>query len=172
MRKPVVTVRRETSLAEIARIMLSQGIGCVPVVDDDGKLRGIVTESDFSARERGMPFSLLILPPLFGDSMPREVVEQIRREAETTAAKEIMITALITAVEDTPAEEVARQMLRHDIDHIPVVRDGVPVGIVSRHDFLRMIVGEAGSASSARPSSQGSPGTVSPGSVETREPHH
>ena len=34
-------------------------------------------------------------------------------------------------------------MLRYDIDHIPVVREGVPVGIVARHDFLRMIAGEA-----------------------------
>jgi CBS domain-containing protein len=35
-------------------------------------------------------------------------------------------------------------MLRYDIDHIPVVREGVPVGIVSRHDLLRMIVRQAG----------------------------
>ena len=50
-----------------------------------------------------------------------------------------MITSVITAAEDTPVEEVVRQMLRCDIDHIPVVRDGVPIGIVARHDFLRMI---------------------------------
>ena len=35
-------------------------------------------------------------------------------------------------------------MLRYDIDHIPVLRDGVPVGLVSRHDFLRMIAEESG----------------------------
>jgi len=44
---------------------------------------------------------------------------------------------VITATEDTPLQEVANQMLRYDIDHVPVVRDGVPVGMVSRHDFLR-----------------------------------
>jgi CBS domain-containing protein len=131
-------------LADVAQIMLDRRIGCVPVVDEHGKLRGIVTETDFAAKERGVPFSLLILPQVFNESMPREAVERVRRAAKTTAAKEIMITEVITAAEDTPAEEVARQMLRYDIDHIPVTRDGVPVGLVSRHDFVRMIVGESG----------------------------
>jgi CBS domain-containing protein len=124
--------------------MTEYRIGCVPVVDGHGRLRGIVTNTDFAAKERGVPFSLLILPRVFSESMPRETVDRVRLEARTTAAKEIMITEVITAAEDTPAEEVARQMLRHDIDHIPVVKDGVPVGVVSRHDFLRMIVGEVG----------------------------
>jgi CBS domain-containing protein len=76
--------------------------------------------------------------------MPREAIERVCREARTTAAREIMISEMITASEENPAEQVARQMLRYDIDHIPVVRDSVPVGIISHHDFLRMIVGEAG----------------------------
>ncbi len=144
MTQPVVAVGPETSLDEVARIMLERRIGCLPVVDENGRLRGIVTDADFATKERGVPFSLLILPQVFSDAMPREAIERVRREAKATAAKEIMITHVITAAEDTPAEEVARQMLRHDIDHIPVVKDGVPVGLVSRHDFLRMIVGGAG----------------------------
>jgi len=142
MTQPVVVVGAETSLAEVARIMMDRRIGCVPVVDEHGKLRGIVTETDFAAKERGIPFSLLILPQVFSESMPREAVERVRREAMTTVAKEIMITEVITAAEETPAEEVARQMLRYDVDHIPVVKDGVPVGLISRHDFLRMVVGK------------------------------
>jgi CBS domain-containing protein len=54
-----------------------------------------------------------------------------------------MRTEVITGDEETPVEEMARRMLRYDIDHLPVVREGVPVGIVARHDFLRMIAGEA-----------------------------
>ncbi len=38
---------------------------------------------------------------------------------------------------------MARLMLRYDIDHIPIVRDDVPVGIVARHDFLRLIAEES-----------------------------
>jgi hypothetical protein len=47
------------------------------------------------------------------------------------------------AAEETPLEEIARLMLRYDIGHIPVVRNRVPVGIVARHDFLRILAEEA-----------------------------
>jgi len=141
MSQPVVTVGPETSLAEVARTMVDYRIGGVPVVDPQGKLRGIVTETDFAAKERGMPFSILLLSQAFSQPMPEEAIERVHREARTTAAKEIMITEVITATEDTPVDDVARLMLRYDIDHIPVVRDGALVGIISRHDFLRMVVG-------------------------------
>jgi len=139
MTQPVVTVRRETSLADVAKTMVDRRLGCVLVVNEEGKLCGIVTQTDFAAKERGVPFSIENLPQMFSRLSPREATAQVDDEARTTMAKEIMITEVITAAEDTPVEEMARQMLRYDIDHIPVVRDGVPVGMVARHDFLRMI---------------------------------
>jgi CBS domain-containing protein len=142
MTQPVVTVGPETSLAEVGRIMIERRIGCVPVVDEHGRLCGIITDADFAANERGLSFASLLVPQVFSDAMPPEAVERVRREAEMTAAKEIMTTRVITAAEETPAEEVARQMLRHNIDHVPVVMEGGPVGLVSRHDLLRMIIGE------------------------------
>ena len=51
-----------------------------------------------------------------------------------------MISEVISAAEETPVYEVAEKMLLLEIEHIPIVRDGEPVGIVSRHDLLRMIV--------------------------------
>ena len=76
-----------------------------------------------------MPFLILFLSEVFSESMPGEAIERVHREARTTAAKEIMITEVITATEDTPVDEVAKLMLRYDIDHIPVVRDGAAGGI-------------------------------------------
>ena len=58
MTQPVLSVHRETPLSEIARTMVDRRIGCVPVVDETGKLRGIVTLTDFAAKERGVPFSI------------------------------------------------------------------------------------------------------------------
>ena len=141
MSQPVVTVGPETSLAEVARTMVDYRIGGVPVVDPQGKLRGIVTETDFAAKERGVPFSIHILPQVFSQLIPREAIDRLQEAARAATAREIMITEVITATEDTPVDDVARLMLRYDIDHIPVVRDGALVGIISRHDFLRMVVG-------------------------------
>jgi CBS domain-containing protein len=150
MTEPMVTVRRETSLAEVAKIMVDRRIGGVAVVDEEGKLRGMVTLTDFAAKERGVPFSLEDLPRMYSPLSPRAARARVHDEARATTAQEVMITEVITACEDTPLEEVAQQMLRHDIDHIPVVRDGVPVGMVSRHDFLRMIARSAEPEGAAR----------------------
>jgi CBS domain-containing protein len=141
MTQAVATVRPETSLAEVAQIMLDRRIGCILVVDQPGKLCGIVTETDFAAKERGVPFSIHILPEVFSKLVPREVIERIREAARTTAAREIMITEVITATEETPVVEVAAMMNRHEIKHVPIIRDGSPVGIISRHDLMRMLIG-------------------------------
>ena len=57
--------------------------------------------------------------------------------------EQIMVTEVTLATEETPLEEIARLMLRYDVNHIPVVHDGAPVGIIGRHDFLRLIADQA-----------------------------
>ena len=141
MTQPVVTVRTDTSLAEVAKTMVECRVGCVPVVDESSQLRGIITQTDFAANERGVPFSMEAVLQMFSQPVSGKETEKVRQDARKTKAREVMITEVITASEETPVEEIARAMLRYDIDHIPVVRDGMPIGLVARHDFLRMIVG-------------------------------
>jgi CBS domain-containing protein len=140
---PVVTVRRESSVAEVAKAMVDHKVGCVVVVDPRGKLSGIVTQTDFAGDQHGAAYSMEALLQMFSQSMPPEALKRMREETRGTIVEQIMATEVITGTEETPLEEMARLMLRYDIDHIPVVRDGVPVGIVARHDFLRMIAKEA-----------------------------
>jgi len=92
------------------------------------------------AREKFVPFTRFALPEVLGQWMPKENIETIYRAAKTTAAGEIMTTNPITATEGQLVADVVRLMLEHDIHHVPVVRDGVPVGIVSRHDLLRLML--------------------------------
>jgi CBS domain-containing protein len=141
MTQPVVTVRTDTSLVEVAKTMVECRVGCVPVVDESSQLHGIITQTDFAANERGVPFSMEAVLQKFSRPLTGKETEKVRQDARKTKAKEIMITEVITATEETPVEEMARAMLRYDIDHIPVVRDGMPIGLVARHDFLRMIAG-------------------------------
>jgi len=136
---PVITVGRETCVAEIARAMVDHRVGYVEVVDSEGKLCGIVTQSDFGGEQHGVPYSMELVLDIVSGASPPERIDDLRRQARDTTAEQIMATEVITAVEDTPVEEIARNMLRYDIDHIPIIRDGVPVGLVARHDFLRML---------------------------------
>jgi CBS domain-containing protein len=136
---PVISVEHDTNVADIAKAMVDHRVGCVPVVDSEGKLCGIVTQSDFGGDQHGVPYSMELLLEIISGATPPERIDDLRRQARDTTAEQIMVTEVITAVEDTPVEEIARNMLRYDIDHIPIVRDGVPVGLVARHDFLRML---------------------------------
>ena len=137
---PVITVDEDCSLEEAAKIMLDRNIGGLPVVDDQGNLCGIVTESDFVAKEKGIPFSVYRFPQMFGEWMPHEHVERIYESARRRAVREIMSRDVITVTEVDTVETVLKKMLKGGIHRLPVVRDRKPVGIVTRHQLLRLML--------------------------------
>jgi CBS domain-containing protein len=143
MSQPVVTVTPDASLADVAKAMVDHRVGCVLVVDSKPKLCGIITQSDFGDKEHGLHYSMELLLHSFTRPTLPETKERAQLEAQATRAGEVMRTEVLTACEDSPVEEIARHMLRYDIDHIPVVRNGVPIGMVARHDFLRLVAAEA-----------------------------
>lgn len=105
-------------------------------MDSQGKLRGVVTESDFTGKERGVPFSVLRAPQVFGEFISAEGIEAIQARARGMTAWEIMSRPVMTAMEDEPVVDVVARMIDRDLHRLPVVRDGVPVGMVTRHDIL------------------------------------
>jgi CBS domain-containing protein len=140
MLAPVITVDEDCSLEEAAKIMLDHNIGGLPVIDDQGNLCGIVTESDFVAKEKGIPFSVYRFPQMFGEWMPHEHVERIYESARRRAVREIMSRDVTTVTEVDTIETVLEKMLKNGIHRLPVVRDRKPVGIVTRHQLLRLML--------------------------------
>jgi nucleotide-binding universal stress UspA family protein/predicted transcriptional regulator len=140
MNVPVVVVREDATLEEVARTLLEHHIGAVPVVDAQGRLRGIITESDFTAKERGLPFSAFRAPQLFGEWVSPSAIARIYQAARDRQARSIMTSPVVTATEDESIADLVQKLLRHDIARVPVVRDGVPVGMVARHDLLKLLV--------------------------------
>jgi CBS domain-containing protein len=138
MTTPVIVGKEENTIEEIAHIILDNRIGCVPIVGKDGKIVGIITETDFMVKEHCVPFSRFNAPQLFGKWMPEEGVEQAYKTARELVAKAIMSERVVSVTEEDGVDEVIKKMLKHDYHHIPVLRDGVPVGIVTRHDILKM----------------------------------
>ncbi|HSE97069.1 MAG TPA: CBS domain-containing protein [Blastocatellia bacterium] len=139
MVEPVIVVSESASLEEAARTMLEKCIGCLPVVDERGEISGIITESDFTAKEKGIPFSTFRAPQLFGQWMDEEGIERIYSAARKMTAREIMRRNVVTVSEDDSVAAVLDRMLRHNITRIPVVRDKTPVGMVARHDLLKLM---------------------------------
>ena len=137
-------MREDDTLEEAARVMLGNKLRGVPVVDERGKISGFVSVSDYLAKDKVLPFSRFHAPQLFGKWIPHEGVERIYEEARTTPVRDIMSTNVISVTEDDPVEKVIELMMRRDLNRIPVVRDGVPIGIVARYDLLRIMVREEG----------------------------
>ena len=140
MSSPVKTVKGDLTLEQAAQVMLDNNIGGVPVVDDGGKLVGIVTESDFSAKEHAIPFSRVYAPQLFGEWMSKEGVEKAYEAARSITVDKIMSAPVITVGKEDTVAEAVRKMLEHRIHRVVVSEDGMPVGIVSRHDLLKLVV--------------------------------
>jgi CBS domain-containing protein len=121
MSSPVESVRVDSTLSEAAKAMQRHAIGDVLVVDETGKLRGIVTDRDLAIR-----------------SLAEE------RDPATTEIAEIMSPIGATVAPGATVSEALDRMRRHDVRRLPVVDDGRPIGIVSLGDVSRS--GEAGTA--------------------------
>ena len=140
MSRPVITVGEDATLEEVARIMLQHRIACVPVVDANSAVVGIVTEASFTAKEKWVPFTRLSLPQLFGNYLGAGEVDSFYEAARKITAREVMSAGVTTVNEDALVREVLEKMLNREVNHVLVVKDGVPVGIVARHDLLKMLL--------------------------------
>lgn len=132
MTPDVVTVAPETTLKEVANILVEHSIGGVPVVAAGGKVVGVVSESDILWKElRSLPDSTgfvdRLLESAYGDD----------KRARATTAGEAMSSPAITIEPDAPVARAARLMLEYMINRVPVVSDGRLVGILARFDLVR-----------------------------------
>jgi CBS domain-containing protein len=137
MTRDVITVGRETSIANAIRLMLNNHISGLPVLDN-GEVIGILTEGDLLRRsetgtERHRPRWLEIL--MGPGRMAGEYVRTHGRRVE-----EIMTADVISVAGDTPLDEVVGLMERRRIKRVPVIEGDVLVGVVSRLDLLRALL--------------------------------
>jgi len=144
MTHPLHTVPEDCTLEDAAHRMLTHRIGCLPVTNSGGKLAGILTESDFAAKEKGVPFSLYRFPQVFGDWMPRQDVEKMYAAARSRHVCEFMSRRVASVDIADDIETVIAKMLKTGFHRLPVVADGLPVGIIARHDLLRLMVANGG----------------------------
>jgi CBS domain-containing protein len=135
MVRDVITVLPETSVSDAAKVLLDRGISAVPVVDQDGRLVGIVSEGDLMRRaeigtQRRRSWWLELLTP--SETLAADFVK-----SHALKVAEVMNRQVITATEDMSLGAIATLLERHGIKRVPIVRDGSIVGIVSRANLLR-----------------------------------
>ena len=144
MTTEVVTVRSDTSVNDIAKLMSERDISGIPVVDESKHVVGIVTELDMIVRNTRleMPAFIQILDlariPL---ERPGHYRDRLRHMLGAQAAD--IMTEQVTAISpEAEAKDLAELMVKRRFNPVPVVENGVLVGIVSRADLIRMMARE------------------------------
>ncbi len=134
MTEKVLTAGLDTPAMEIARLLIENRISGLPVVDEDNRVLGVVSESDIIFRE--IHREPHILERLGEIVLP----EERRREKLGEKASDIMTSPAITAYEDTPLNELVQTITEKKIKRIIIVnQEGRLRGIVSRIDIVKAI---------------------------------
>jgi CBS domain-containing protein len=166
MTRNVILVQRDADVHELSKVFLDKGVHGVPVVDDDGRLVGVVSQTDLIAwhHDVGLDSSAFYdMPDLRPEAGTRPELlledEENLEEADTelgedepwplrpadirTARVEEVMTPLVHAIgPEQSAADAAARMLRHRIHRLIVVDDELRVlGIVSAMDLLRVCPG-------------------------------
>jgi CBS domain-containing protein len=132
MSTDVVAVAPETSLKEVAELLVEHGIGGVPVCDRDGSVLGVVSESDIIWKELRMDAES---GGLLGRLLDRAYGDHERARAQT--AREAMSSPAVTIEPDASVSAAGRLMVSHLVNRLPVVTDGRLLGILARSDLVR-----------------------------------
>jgi CBS domain-containing protein len=136
MSRPPRVVDEKTTLEEAARVIVDEGIGCLPVVGSDGRMVGIVTESDLTGARPWLSLLASAQPQVDGYTRPAAPdLDRLR----TTRVEEVMTRRVVTAMPEEALSAVVDRMMERELRHVPVVEDGVPVGVLARHDLLALL---------------------------------
>jgi CBS domain-containing protein len=127
MTSPAITVKPETRCKDAAALLVRRRISALPVVDASGRLVGLVSEADLLPLE-ATPDPRSQATPLPARTMPLP-----------QTVNEVMTPEVYTVDEDTDLGIVAQRMLDANVKRFPVLRGHRVVGVVSRHDLVRVI---------------------------------
>ena len=141
MAKEVITVKQDATIEEIAKVLIDNKVSGVPVIDDEGKLVGMVTEGDLLYKETSprIPNFINILGAVIYYNGVETYNEDFKK-IMASQAKEIMSDKVVVTSEDMEIADVAKLMIQHGIKRIPVVKDAQMIGIISRADIIQTLI--------------------------------
>ncbi len=143
MTKDVITVKLTTTIEELARILIKHRISGVPVVDDNGNVKGIVTENDLIGKNSRLHIPTVLR--LFDAYIPlgtSKLESDIKRMA-ASIVDDICSKEVITVDDEASVEYIATIMTEKKIHLLPVLKGGRLVGIIGKKDLIRGMAGEA-----------------------------
>ena len=146
MTRDLITVTPAMPIHQAARLMVEHGVSGLPVVDDDGRLVGIISEGDLilrQTRREQRPWWRSFFDD--GEQLAREY-----QKAVGTTVGEVMTRTVVSISPVWGIETAAAIMRSKGIRRLPVVHDGRLVGIVTRADLIKALAAEVDSARPTR----------------------
>jgi CBS domain-containing protein len=141
MTTELITVSPQTEIAAAAKILLEKRINGLPVVDDSGKLVGILCQSDLVAQQKRIPIPSVYT--LLDSFIPLTSLKRIDKEVQKIAALKVeqaMTPDPVTVAPETDIEEVARLMVDKKYHTLPVVEGDKIIGVVGKEDVLKTLL--------------------------------
>ena len=141
MTREPITVTTDTEVLRATKILLENRINGVPVVDQTGKLVGILCQSDIIAQQKKIPVPSFFsfLDGYISLSSTKGMEKEIRKIAAITVS-DAMTPNPVTIGPDSSIETVAALMVDNNFHTLPVVDKGVLIGVVGKEDILRTLI--------------------------------
>ena len=138
MTREVLTVTPDTSVEDLASLLVQHGISGVPVVDDQGGLYGIVTENDLIRRNKRLhiPTVVSFLDAAIYLESSKKFEEEVKKIAATKVG-DICVRKVVTITEDAMIQDIATLMSDKNKHLLPVVKGGKVIGIVGKRDIVK-----------------------------------
>ncbi len=138
MTRDVITVRRDTPISQLSHLFIQHGINGVPVVDDDGKLVGIVTQGDLIEQNKNLHIPTVITlfdAVLFLESEKK--FEDDVKKLTGTKVEDIYNKKVVTVTSETDIADITTIMAEKEIHTLPVVDDGKLTGVIGKLDLIK-----------------------------------
>lgn len=138
MTTQLLTVTEETGVEELARLFEERGVNAMPVLDGDGHLAGIVTQTDLVEQDK--PLHIPTVISLFDWVIYLESEKNFKDEVAKITARTVGSLCsrdVVTCTPETPVSEIAELMVEHQAHLIPVLDGKELVGVVARLDIIR-----------------------------------
>ncbi|MEJ2096534.1 MAG: CBS domain-containing protein [Deltaproteobacteria bacterium] len=141
MTTDLITVTPDMDIAQAAKILLGNRINGAPVVDKDGRLLGILCQSDLISQQKKLPIPTLFtfLDGVIQLPSMKQLEKQVSKIAAISVA-EAMTPKPVAVTPDTRIETVAALMVDNNFHTLPVVQDDDLVGIIGKEDVLRTLL--------------------------------
>jgi CBS domain-containing protein len=141
MTKEVITIAPDTEIAQAAKMLLSNRINGLPVIDDTGKLVGILCQSDLIIQQKNIPIpSLFTLLDGFIPLTPSKKLDKEVEKIAATKVAEAMTANPVVVDPETDIEKIAALMVEKNYHTLPVIDAGKLVGILGKEDVLRTLI--------------------------------